>query len=331
MLKPLKFAAISIVLLFAGSCSRHSGDANSVRLGFIVKQPEESWFQEEWRFAQQEADKDHIQLIKIGAPDGEKALSAIDNLAAQGAQGFVICTPDVKLGPAIMAKATSDDMKVFSVDDRFIGTDGKPMDVPYMGISATNIGRLVGTALAAEMKHRGWNPADTAACAISFDTLSTAKERVDGAIESLTAAAFSPNSIFHGAERTTDIPGAFDAANVVLAQHGDVKHWLVFSLNDEGVLGAVRAMEGRGFKPEDVIGIGIGGTTGVTDFEKNQPTGFFASVLLSAQRHGAETIQLLYRWVKDNVAPPPTTYTSGVLITRDNFRQVMTQQGLIVP
>jgi L-arabinose transport system substrate-binding protein len=53
-------------------------------------------------------------------PDGEKTLSAIDSLAANGAKGFVICPPDVSLGPAIMAKAKLNGLKVIAVDDRFV-------------------------------------------------------------------------------------------------------------------------------------------------------------------------------------------------------------------
>ena len=101
-----------------------SGGGDKIKIGFVVKQPEEPWFQLEWKFAQQAADKDGFELIKIAAPDGEKALGAIDNLAASGAQGFVICTPDVKLGPAIVAKAQSHDLKILAVDDQFIGSDG---------------------------------------------------------------------------------------------------------------------------------------------------------------------------------------------------------------
>jgi len=83
-----------------------------VKIGFLVKQPEEPWFRNEWKFAQQAADQLGFELLTIGTPDGEKVLAAIDNLAAQGAQGFVICTPDVKLGPAIVAKAEAAQMKV---------------------------------------------------------------------------------------------------------------------------------------------------------------------------------------------------------------------------
>ena len=66
-------------------------------------------------------------LVKIGAPKGEKVMTAIDNLAAQKAQGFVICTPDVKLGPGIVAKAKADGLKMMTVDDRLVDGAGKPI------------------------------------------------------------------------------------------------------------------------------------------------------------------------------------------------------------
>ncbi len=88
-------------------CGRGPG-AEEVKIGFIVKQPEEPWFQDEWKFASQAAKDKGFTLVKIGAQSGDKVITAIDNLAAQKAQGFVICTPDVKLGPGIVAKAKAD-------------------------------------------------------------------------------------------------------------------------------------------------------------------------------------------------------------------------------
>jgi len=108
--------------------------AEEVKIGFLVKQAEEPWFQTEWAFAEK-AGKDHgFTVIKIAVPDGEKTLSAIDTLAANGAKGFVICPPDVSLGPAIMAKAKLNNLKVLAVDDRFVDAKGKPMEaVPSVG------------------------------------------------------------------------------------------------------------------------------------------------------------------------------------------------------
>ena len=125
------------------------------------------------------------------------------------------------------------------------------------------------------------------------------------------------------------MPGGFDAANVVLTQHGDVRNWLVVGMNDEAVLGAVRAMEGRGLGAERVIGVGIGGRTGVVDFKKEKPTGFFATVLIDPRRHGYETAEMMYKWIADNTEPPKVTYTTGTLITRENYAKVMRERGLL--
>src|SRR4029453_11503346 len=72
----------------------------AIKIGFFVKQPEEPWFQLEWKFAEQAAKELGFTLVKTGANDSEKALAAIDSFAAGGAQGFIICTPDTRLGPA---------------------------------------------------------------------------------------------------------------------------------------------------------------------------------------------------------------------------------------
>jgi L-arabinose transport system substrate-binding protein len=320
------FASLLTVFVLSGC----SGKKNQkIRIGFMVKQPEEKWFQDEWKFAQKCADKYGFDLIKIGALDGEKVLTNIDNLASQGAQGFVICTPEVNLGPAIMAKANSHGMKVFAVDDQFVGADGKFMDLPYMGLDARSIGEMVGKAIFDELTKRGWKIEETAAMAITHDELNTLKERAEGSTSALVKAGFPEEKIYRSNEKTTDVPGSFDAANTLLAQHREVKRWLVFSVNDEGVLGAVRALENQGFKADKVIGIGIGGGTAMAEFEKGEMTGFYATCLISPIRHGFETTEYLYKWIKDGVQPPKDTRTTGFIITRENYKQVMKEQGLI--
>ena len=85
MLRILKsFAAVGIAV-GALTAAAHAAD---VKIGFVVKQPEEPWFQDEWKFADIAAKEKGFTLVKIGAEDGEKVQSAIDNLGAQGAQGF---------------------------------------------------------------------------------------------------------------------------------------------------------------------------------------------------------------------------------------------------
>lgn len=327
-------SAVIFTIVFI-SCSKKQNAATGanakIKIGFLVKQPEEPWFQTEWKFAEQAASDHGFELIKIGAVDGEKTLAAIDNLAANGAKGFVICTPDVRLGPAIKAKADGYAMKFMAVDDQFIGADGAFMqDVHYLGLSPHKIGELAGKKLYEEMRRRGWPLEGTAVCASTFEELDTAKQRTDGALAALVAAGFPEDRIFKTPNKTTDIPGSFDAMNILLTQHPEIKRWLVIGMNDNAVLGAIRATEGRGLNADNVIGIGINGTDCHTEFEKKTPTGFWASILLSPKRHGYDTTTMVYRWVAENVEPPLVTrIEDGILLTRENFRQVLKENGIL--
>lgn len=312
-----------------GGAAAAPGGGGKTKIGFIVKQPEEPWFQLEWQFADEAAKQYGFELLKIAGPDGEKVLTAIDNLAANGAKGFVICTPDVKLGPGIAAKAKAQKLKFIAVDDRFIGSDGKPMeDVHYLGISARKIGHLVGETLAAEMAKRGWKPEETGCMVVSFDELDTIRDRTEGAIEGLLAKGFAKERIFKAPTQKLEIPACLDAANTLLTQHGEIRKWLICGGNDSCVLGAIRATEGRGLTLDSVCGIGINGTDCISEFQKEKPTGFYASVLLSAKEHGFKTAEMMYQWIQDGVEPPKDTRTVGVIITRDTYKQVRAEQGI---
>jgi L-arabinose transport system substrate-binding protein len=163
---------------------------------------------------------------------------------------------------------------------------------------------------------------------VTYDELDTARERTDGATARLLAGGLPPERVFQAPQKTTDIPGGFDAMSTLLTRHPEVERWLVCGLNDNAVLGAVRALEGRGRKAQDVIGIGINGTDCITELEKAEPTGFFASVLLMPRQHGHETVSRLHRWVVHGEEPPRDTRTAGILIHRANFRAALAEQGI---
>ncbi|MBG6245139.1 sugar ABC transporter substrate-binding protein [Candidatus Symbiopectobacterium sp. 'North America'] len=308
-----------------------SAMAENLKLGFLVKQPEESWFQTEWKFADQSGKDLGFDVIKIAVPDGEKTLNAIDSLAASGAKGFVICTPDPKLGPAIIAKARSYDLKVIAVDDQFVNAKGEPMDtVPLVIMAATKIGERQGEELWKEMNERGWKVDETGVMAITANELDTARRRTSGPMEALKAAGFPEKQIYQVSTKSNDIPGAFDAANSLLVQHPKVKNWLIVGMNDNTVLGGVRATEVQGFKAPNVIGIGINGVDAVNELSKGQVTGFFGSLLPSPDVHGYKSIQMLNEWVTKGVEPQKfTEVTDVVLITSENFKEELKKKGLM--
>ncbi|MDC0708798.1 arabinose ABC transporter substrate-binding protein [Stigmatella sp. ncwal1] len=320
------FMACAMSVLMASTAS----SAADVKIGFVVKQPEEPWFQDEWKFADIAAKEKGFTLVKIGAEDGEKALSAIDNLGAQGAQGVVICTPDVKLGPGLVARATANQLKLMTVDDRLVNSKGKPLEnVPHMGISATKIGEAVGQAIVDQIKARGWNLKEVGAIRVSYDQLPTAKDRVEGAISVLKQNGFVASNIFDAPQSKTDTEAALNAATVVLNKNASIKKWVAFGLNDEAVLGAVRASEAAGLKATDVIAVGIGGSdAAINEFKKPAPTGFYGSVIISPKRHGYETALNMYNWITSNKEPEKLILTSGKLATRESYQAVRKELGL---
>lgn len=304
--------------------------AEPVKVGFLVKQAEEPWFQDEWRFAEQAAKDKGFTLVKIGIPNGEKMMAAIDNLAAQKAVGFVICAPDVKLGVAVNRAAKRHNLKVMSVDDQLVDGAGKPIaDIPHMGISGLEIGKQVGQGLLAEMKTRGWKLDEVGVLRVAFDQLPTARDRTMGAVEALKAAGMPAANIVDAPQAKTDTESAFNAANIAFTKNAKFKRWVAFGLNDEAALGAVRAAEGRGIKQDAMLAIGIGGSqTALNEFTKPTPTAFYGTVLISPKRHGYETAVAVYEWATAGKAPAPVTLTAGTLMTRQNQAELRKQMGL---
>jgi len=322
-MKRTLLAAASLLLMTAAYA------AEPVKIGFLVKQAEEPWFQDEWRYAEQAAKDKGFALVKIGVPNGEKMIAAIDNLAAQKAQGFVICAPDVKLGTAVERAAKRNNMKVISVDDRLVDGGGKPIaSIPHMGISGYAIGKQVGEGIAAEIKARKWNMAEVGAIRVAYDQLPTAKERTMGAVDALKAAGFPIANIVDAPQAKTDTESAFNAANIALTKNARFKHWVAVGLNDEAVLGAVRAAEGRGIKADNMVGVGIGGAKAAqNELSKPAATGFFGSVMISAKEHGYQTSVNMYDWITGKAVPPAEVLTKGMLMTRANQADVRKQMG----
>lgn len=330
-LRRLTLSALAATLCLAPLAASVPARADEpLKIGFLVKMPEQAWFINEQKAATALGQKDGFSVVNIGTPDGEKVLSAIDNLGAQGAKGFVICAPDVRLGPAIAARAKRYNMKFVTVDDQLVDSSGKPLgNVPHLGMSAFKIGNQVGQAISDEMKRRGWKPEEVGALRITNYELPTAKLRTDGATQSLLAGGFKKENIFDAPQKTTDDEGGFNAVSPVLARHPDIKKWVIFALNEETVLGGVCATEQLHIPSADVIGVGINGAgEAFAEFQKKEPTGFFGTIAVSSTNHGKDSTANLVDWIKTGKQPPADTQTTGKLMVRGNWQDVRKELGI---
>lgn len=323
-----KLKALSIAFIIA-TTGGSAFAADRIKLGYLVKQPEEAWFQTEWLYAEKAAKDLGFDVVKIGVPDGDKTMAAIDKLAAEGAKGFVICAPDPKLGSAIMEKAKGLNLRVVTVDDRLQDKMGLFMDdVPLMMMAARKIGDRQGQEMLKEMRRRGWKASETGALVIVAEGLETARLRTDGAITALKVGGFNAANIFTTPTKTNDIPGAQAAAKAFL-ETKKFRNWVVAGMNDNTVLGGIRATEDHGYGAENIIGIGINGVDAVGELSKDEPTGFYGSMLPSPDVHGYKSIEMLYNWVAKNTEPPKFVEVADtVLITRDNFKSELKKKGL---
>lgn len=170
---------------------------------------------------------------------------------------------------------------------------------------------------------------EVGAIRILYDQLPTAHERTSGATDAFVAGGFPKENIIDAPQAKTDTENAFNAANIAITKNAKFRKWIAFGLNDEAVLGAVRAAEGRGVGADSMIGVGIGGAaSAVSEFSKSEPPGFFGTVLISPKRHGYETTMDMYNWITNNQEPPKLTLTTGKLMTRENQKEVRAEYGL---
>jgi len=320
----------TLVIAFAITASVGSAfAADRLKLGYLVKQPDEPWFQTEWVYAEKAGKDLGFDVIKIGVPDAEKTMAAIEKLAAAGAKGFVICAPDPKLGSAIMGAAKRLNLRVVTVDDRLQDKMGLFMDdVPLLMMAARKIGDRQGQEMLKEMRRRGWKASETGAMVITAAGLETARLRTDGAITALRVGGFHAANIFETQTKSNDIPGALAAGDAFLATK-KFKNWVVAGMNDNTVLGGIRATEKHGYPADNIICIGINGVDAVNELSKPDATGFYGSMLPSPDVHGYKSIEMLYNWVAKNAEPPKfTEVTDTVLITRGSFESELAKKGL---
>ena len=131
---------------------------------------------------------------------------------------------------------------------------------PWVGINAYVIGQANGDWLAAYAKDN--NLVEDEQCGLlllTMDTVSSCVPRAEGEYDNFTANCpdFPAERIFKA-----DYDGTTDKGNVaatsVITAHPEIKKWLVTGANEEGTIGAVRALESAGLDGDACV-VGLGG------------------------------------------------------------------------
>jgi L-arabinose transport system substrate-binding protein len=268
------------------------------------------------------ARKLHFKLVVQNVEsDSNKELSTLATLIGTGLQGFTTTVPDQKIGPAVIAMARKAHIPVIATDDSIKDSKGRP--APIVGISNTQFGVQVGGTAAQLYKQKvGWSESDTRIASIEQNSLSVCKQRTDGAATAFLKAvpSFSSGDVVHIAYDNTET-NALDVMTTTITAHPEVKHWIMWSCNDDGVVGSVRALENAGKAPSDNIGVGLGGNLTCQEFSRATTSSFAGSYYIDAAALGRTAILELVNYIQKGTRIPLVTNVPGVFVNRANYKQ----------
>lgn len=103
----------------------------------------------------------------------------------------------------------------------------------------------------------------------------------------------------------------------MITAHPEIKTWLVTGANEEGCIGAARALESAGLGV-----VGLGGYMAKDEFKKDGGSCVKASAYFSAESVGAGSIDVLLQLIEGK-EPPKETAVDAVVVTPDNYVEVM--------
>ncbi|MBK8050182.1 MAG: substrate-binding domain-containing protein [Anaerolineales bacterium] len=310
----------------AADSAATAAEGDGLSIAYLNKMGDNPWFIDEVAGARARADSLGIEFFNQDLQfDSDLALNSMDTYISSGIDGIVIVVPDTKIGPAVIQKAKEANVPLIAVDDNILDADGAA--APFVGFDAATIGTQVGETIAQYYKDDGWDKLEGAvvkAVSIEDQDLEVCNIRTDNAAAAVLAniPGFTEADIIHLPYDNTMVGGMDSMAPIVTA-NPDVTNWLLFSCNDDGVLGAWRALSNAGVDAKNVIGVGINGQLAGEEWAKGEPTGLRASLFVRAGIHGETAIQLINDFIKDGKEIPARTIVPGTVITAENYQEVM--------
>jgi len=304
--------------LTLGTGTAVAADAKPI-IGFITQLSQQQYFVDEAAGAQAVADQLGAKLIVVDSGlDSDKVVNLASSLATQGAKAIIVVPSNTDVGPALSDIAATNKMFLVASDSPLKDSAGKP--VPFVGLDNTGSGKQVGDIMVREFAKEGWPLADTYFADIEAP-FQACLDRTDTAVK-----VFKYANPTWPAANVIKVPykglvaEGDDAMRATLTAHPEAKYWLLASCNDEGVVGALQALEARDFPVKNVLGVGLGATQSclafTTDYVKD---GFRASTNLNPGAIGGGAVRVAVDLINGKTVPD-TTYVETPELTIDNFQ-----------
>lgn len=291
----------------------------------IYKAGDQTWFIDEGEAAKTVVEERGDEFIYVDAKmNPEEYLKAIDNAIANQAKGIVTCIPDQTMSQVVVDKCKEAGIPVVACDDALQNDAGDKL-APWVGINAYVIGQANGDWLAAYAKDNGLVDDETCGLLVlTMDTVSSCVPRAEGEYDNFTANCpdFPTERIFKA-----DYDGTTDKGNVaatsVITAHPEIKTWLVTGANEEGTIGAVRALESAGLDADACV-VGLGAYMAKDEWNGKGADGtcMKAATYFSSDSVGKGSVEVLYDAIEGGEAALETA-VDAIIVTPENYKEVM--------
>lgn len=289
----------------------------------IYKAGDQTWFIDEGEAAKKAVEAAGGEFIYVDAKmSPEEYLKAIDNAIANKASGIVTCIPDQTMSQAVVDKATEAGIPIVAADDALQDASGNKL-APWVGINAYVIGEANGEWLANYAKENNLiSDPEVGLLIMTMDTVSSCVPRAEGEYDKFTELApdFDTSKIYKADyDGTTDKGNT--AATAVITANPQIKKWLVTGANEEGCVGAARALESAGLDADACV-VGLGAYMAKDEFKKEGGSCMKASAYFSADSVGAGSVNVLLDIIAGK-EPVMETAVDAIVVTPETYKEVM--------
>lgn len=289
----------------------------------IYKAGDQTWFIDEGAAAQKAVEEAGGEFIFVDAKmNPEEYLKAIDNAIANKASGVVTCIPDQTMSQAAIDKLAEANIPVVAADDALQDASGTKL-APWVGINGYVIGEANGEWMANYAKENNLlTDPEVGFLLMTMDTVSSCVPRAEGEYDKFTELCpeFDKEKIYRADyDGTTDKGNT--AATAIITAHPEIKKWLVTGANEEGCVGAARALESAGLDKEACV-VGLGAYMAKDEFKKESGSCMKASAYFPADAVGAGSVNVLLDIIAGKEVPMETA-VDAVVVTPETYKEIM--------
>jgi L-arabinose transport system substrate-binding protein len=319
--------AAAVVLAAAGcgsSPSSGGGGGGPFKFALITINGQQSFFVDQAAGAKSEAAALGGSVVDENVnASSSTTISDVQAAVAQKLSGIIIAPPANTLGPRIMNLANAAHIPVLAIDNNFNDAQNKP--VPLVGIDAAALGKQEGAQLASLYQASHWPASSTGYLSIELPGLQTCTLRTDAEKAAFASAVPSfPSSNVIVVPYDGTVEKALSAVGPVVTAHPGVQHWLITSCNDDGVVGAGKALISAHVPVASIIGVGLGGDLACQEWASGAaPSGMVASDYFDPHMFGQTAVKVLYDQIYHHKPMPALSAIPASVISPTSYKQVI--------